>query len=284
VGFAPDVAEEDRAALLAAYESLAFEPGDASPASVVLATGTAGGETWELVAERQTDGLALTLNGETGGAGGGGFDAASSELFLLESVFGTGEEAQRVVFGAVPVGTVQVNVRDLDAEGVYEVLDVPDSIDAELDAFVFTTYPDARLEVRALDASFEVVASGAVGAAGGGGDPVETPLPTVVDVAPEHGGTYWGVYLWVGETPDDSRAEAARDAAEHLGFKPGGGELACDDGAASALGVPQGWSSVAVYFSTRQDAETAYGWLLENAREPAPAPAGVAEVTTYCLD
>jgi hypothetical protein len=185
VGFAPGVAEEDRAALLAAYESLAFEQGVDRPASAVLAFGTAGGEIWELVAERQSDGLGLTLNGETGGAGGGGFDPASTELYLLESVFGTGEDAQRVVFGAVPVGTVQVNVRDGDAEGVYEVLDVPDSIDAELDAFVFTTYPEARLEIRALDASGEVVAAGSVGPAR---DPSVAPTPAFLAI--EDGRTF----------------------------------------------------------------------------------------------
>ncbi|HEY7659411.1 MAG TPA: hypothetical protein VIC58_02305, partial [Actinomycetota bacterium] len=174
VGFAPDVTEGDRAALVGAYESLAFEPAEESPASVVLATGTAGGEAWELVAERQTDGLGLTLNGESSGAGGGGFDPASTELFMLESVFGAGEDAQRVVFGAVPVGTVQVNVRDLNAEGVYEVLDVPEEIDAELDAFVFTTYPEAVLEVVALDKSGEVLAMGAVEPAR---DPSLAPVP-----------------------------------------------------------------------------------------------------------
>jgi hypothetical protein len=179
VGFAPDVAEEDRAALMAAYESLAFEPGEDGTASAVLATGTAGGEAWELVAERQTDGLGLSLNGESSGAGGGGFDPASTELFMLESVFGAGEDAQRVVFGAVPVGTVQVNVRDLNAEGVYEVLDVPEEIDAELDAFVFTTYPEAELQVIALDKSGKVLAMGTVGPAR---DPAVPPTPSAEEV------------------------------------------------------------------------------------------------------
>jgi hypothetical protein len=203
-------------------------------------------------------------------------------MFLSQTVLGTGVDAQRVVFGAVPIGTAQVNVRDGDAEGVYEVLDVPEEIDEELDAFVFTTYPEAELQVIALDESGEILAMGEVG--GGGSDPAETPLPSVVDIAPEHGGRYWGVYLWAGESPDDPQARAARDAAEQLGFNPGGGDLACDDGAAEQLGVPQAWSSVAIYFETRQDAETAYGWLLENVREPAAPPLGVAEVRTYCLD
>jgi hypothetical protein len=184
VGFSPVVTEEDRAALLAAYESLTFEPEEVSAASVVLATGTAGGETWELVAERQADGLGLSLNGETGGAGGGGFDPASSELFMLEAVFGIGEEAQRVVFGAVPVGTTQVNVRDLDAEGVYEVLDVPEEIDDELDAFVFTTYAEAELQVIALDGSGEILAMGTVGPR----DPSEAPTPAFMPI--EDGRTF----------------------------------------------------------------------------------------------
>jgi hypothetical protein len=92
------------------------------------------------------------------------------------------------------------------------------------------------------------------------------------------------VYLWAGESPDDPQARAARDAAEQLGFNPGGGDLACDDGAAEQLGVPRSWSGVAIYFETRQDAETANEWLLERVRDLTTAPLGVAEVRTYCLD
>jgi hypothetical protein len=287
VGFAPDVTSAERDAMVAAFESMTFRPTDESAAAAVIATGSAGGETWELVAQRQNE-LVLTLQAESIGGGGGGFDPASPQLSVIDHVLGEGESAERIVFGAVPSTAVMVEAIPEEWLGtlVVDLLDVPDGIDPDLDAFVFTAPIDVHVTVTAYDAGGEIVGTGEAGPAqqGDGSDPVETPLPAVVDVAPEHAGRYWAVYLWVGESPDDSQAEAARDAAEHLGFNPGGGDLACDDGAASALGVPQGWSSVAIYFSTRQDAETAYGWLLENARGSAPAPAGVAEVTTYCLD
>jgi hypothetical protein len=285
VGIAPGLADEDRAALIAAYESLAFEPAAEAPLSAVIATGTAAGEEWELVAERQAGGLALTLQGESGGSGGGGFEPSASSMTLLAYVIGGDAEPQRVVFGAVPSSAVRIEGRtDGQLGQAVPVADVPDEIDPDMNAFVFATPIGVNVTVTAYDAAGEVVATGEVGAGGGGSDPVETPLPSVVDVAPEHGGRYWAVYIWAGASPDDPQARAARDAAEQLGFNPGGGDLACDDGAAGQLGVPQAWSGVAIYFETRLDAETAYEWFLEADPEAAVAPVGVAEVRTYCLD
>jgi hypothetical protein len=57
VGLDPGVREADREALFAAFDSMTFAPTTAGPNSVVLATGTAGGEDWELIATRQSDGL-----------------------------------------------------------------------------------------------------------------------------------------------------------------------------------------------------------------------------------
>jgi hypothetical protein len=272
VGFAPDATEEEREAVAAAFASMTFEPAAEPAKSAVIATGTAGGETWELTAERQGGALSLSLNAESGGSGGGS-EPGSSELFLLSHLLGEGEEAQLVVFGAVPVGSTQVKARDGDAEVVYRVLDVPDTIDAELDAFVFTTSPEAELQVIALDKSGEVLAMGEVGPAR---DPAEAPVPTVVDVEPEHGGVVWGLYLALGDSLDDPAMDAARQRATELGYHPGGGELACDDGAAEALGVDASYS-VAVYFRTREDAEAAAALF-------GSAPVGIARVTTYCLD
>jgi hypothetical protein len=95
-------------------------------------------------------------------------------------------------------------------------------------------------------------------------------------VTPEHGGVVWGLYLALGDSLDDPAMDAARQRATELGYHPGGGELACDDGAAEALGVDASYS-VAVYFRTREDAEAAAALF-------GSAPVGIARVTTYCLD
>jgi hypothetical protein len=281
VGFAPDVSDEERDAMVAAFASMTFEPNSAAASSVVLATGTstgtAGGETWQLIAERQTDGLMLTLQAETFGAGGGGFDPASRRLLILDSVLGEGDERVHLVFGAVPAEAVRVGIRfEVDDEAIVDVLDIPDTIDAEMNAFVYSLLPNQRVTITAYDASGAAIASGEVGP-GADDEPIGTPVPAFIDVRPEHGGTYWGVYLWVGASPDDIQANAAVRAAEDLGYTPSTGDIACDQDAATALGVDASGSRVAVYFEERLDAETAAALF-------DPAPVGVAEVTTYCLD
>jgi len=164
VGLDPDVREADREALFAAFDSMTFAPTTAGPTSVVLATGTAGGEDWELIATRQSDALGLSIDTETFGTGSGGYHDANRALHLTTHVFGSGEQAERVVFGAIPADAVRLVGTDA-AFGQNEVaiLDVPDEIDPDLNAFVVTMDPDVVVTFEALDDQGRVVADGSVG-------------------------------------------------------------------------------------------------------------------------
>ncbi len=277
VGFSPDATTDDRRAMLDAFATMRFAPNPDAASAAVLQTGTAGGEEWQLIAERQDDGLTLSMQAGSIGGGGGGFDADSSRLRLIDHVLGSGESAERIVFGAVPAEATRLEAVGEDWLGTLEVtrLDVPDEIDAHLDALVFVGPPDIRFIVTAFDAAGHLIASAEVGH----GTPTEGPVPEApADATLEHGGTYWAVYLWVGETAD-AKAEAAVARAADLGYTTGVGDLACDQGAAEALGVApdQSGSAVAIYFDSRADAAAASG-LFE------PAPVGIARVTTFCLD
>jgi hypothetical protein len=140
------------------------------------------------------------------------------------------------------------------------------------------------MPIAAYDDADRIVASGMIFPdAAGEGEPVGTPPPTLPpEVIPQHGGTSWGLYLAVAPSVDDPEVERWTERMETIGYTPSFGDLACDDGAAEALGVDPGSSRVAVYFATRQDAETAAG-TIEISLELG-TPVGVARVTTYCLD
>lgn len=164
LGLDPDVREADREALFAAFDSMTFAPTTAGPTSVVLATGTAGGEDWELIATRQSDGLSLSLDAETFGTGSGGYHDAMEALLLTTHVFGSGEQAERVVFGAIPADAVRLVGTDAPFEqNEVAILDVPEEIDPDLNAFVVTMDPDLVMAFEALDEQGRVVADGSVG-------------------------------------------------------------------------------------------------------------------------
>lgn len=182
VGLSPHVSDAEREALLTAFASMTFEPVGDGPASVVLATGTAGGEGWQLIASRGTDGLELMLQGESSGNGMGGFDPTPNELQSSSIVIGEGGERERVIFGAVPAEAVRVGVWVvIDDEGLFPVLDVPDTIDARLNAFVVSV-ADVERSVRlvAYGAEGDVVVSGS---AGPSDDPDETSMPIITVTA-----------------------------------------------------------------------------------------------------
>jgi hypothetical protein len=165
VGLARESSDDEREALLGAFGSMTFATAGEAPASAVLATGSAGGEDWELIAARQTDGLSLTLDAESFGTGTGGYDPTSDHLMLTSHVFGDGSAAERVVFGAVPEGVVRV---DASADGSVvsaDVLDVPNEIDPDLNAFVVVVAPEGHLKLRGYAASAEIVIRGSVGGA-----------------------------------------------------------------------------------------------------------------------
>jgi hypothetical protein len=103
-------------------------------------------------------------------------------------------------------------------------------------------------------------------------DQAETSSP----VAPEHGGTYWAVYLAVGEGPDLEDAIAYLTEERGIEFF-GPTDVNCDDGAREALGPDAGPLSVGMYFETEDDAR-AWAETL-----PGP-PVAIVEVRTFCLD
>jgi hypothetical protein len=270
------VTDEDRAALLAAFDGMTFEERAEPAASVVLATGTAGGESWQLIAARQEDGLVLSLDAESFSTGMGGFDPTSDELQLADHVFGTGSDRERVIFGAVPEDVVRVEaypaldpIRPTDRVEV-EVIDVPSAIAPNVNAFVLVVPGDAAQTLNAYDAAGGVVLRGSVGT---DDEPIGTPPSLPPEVLPEHGGTYWGVYLTVGDRPGVPELQVAVERARAGGYSPSIGDIACDQ--------DPGASRVAIYFATRADAELAAELV---AFDFDLAPVGVARVTTYCLD
>lgn len=179
VGLAPEVSDADREALFAAFASMTFELAEDAPSSVVLATGTAGGEEWQLIAIRQTDGLSLSLQAESFGTGTGGFDPSPNELRVTSHVFGDYGEREIVIFGAVPadITTIEALPPD-DAPALSaDVLDVPDEIDARLNAFVLVAPEDLPIELSAHDADGNVLLRGTTG---GYDFPQPTPSPDEV--------------------------------------------------------------------------------------------------------
>jgi hypothetical protein len=110
------------------------------------------------------------------------------------------------------------------------------------------------------------------------GEPVGSALPMPVE--PVHGGSYWAVYVWVGEARSSEANEAIAALADDFGIQAFQGDLGCDDGAAEALPPGTTWG-VAVYFPTRTVASA----FADEYRtgHPGSDPV-VAHVTTYCLD
>ena len=163
VGFAPDASDDDREALFAAFASMTFAASPEGITSVTLTTGSAGGQEWSLIATREDDGLGLTLQGESSGAGIGAFDGAPQGLQVGSNVFGTGADRELVIFGAVPSGVVRVEASSAGSPVVsVDVLDVPTKIDPDLDAFALVV-PAARVELRGYDEAGDVVVQGTAG-------------------------------------------------------------------------------------------------------------------------
>jgi hypothetical protein len=188
-GFAPDVSDADRDALVAAFASMTFDPATGGATSFILASGTTAGEDWELIARGgllhpdAASGLELSLEAESVSSGsvssGMGFDPSSNEFQMSGVVLGTGSDAERVIFGAVPADAVrlglQVSGGDPVALPVPEILDVPDTIDPDLNAFIFSIRLDQTAVVTAFDDSDTQIASGEVTPGADGAHP--TPVP-----------------------------------------------------------------------------------------------------------
>jgi hypothetical protein len=171
VGFAPAATTDERDAVLAAFASMSFAASSDGVTAATLTTGTAGGQEWSLIATRQSDGLNLTLQAASSASGTGGFDRSSQDLQVSSHAFGDGADRELVVFGVVPEGAVLVEASSADGSVTStDVLDVPNEIDPDLNAFALVV-PPGSVELLGYDASGEVVARGTVGA------PEPAPFP-----------------------------------------------------------------------------------------------------------
>lgn len=105
----------------------------------------------------------------------------------------------------------------------------------------------------------------------------EEPVPTPVN--PVHGGTYWAVYPWFGAAGDREADDVSAWLLEQYGIEAFPSDLACDQGAAEALGT-DAERGIGVYFETDDEANefASQAGLLDHTRRV------IAQVTTYCLD
>jgi hypothetical protein len=178
VGFSPDATDDERDALFTAFASMTFEASGSDATSVALAHGTAGGEDWQLVASRAKDGLSIQIVGETTGTGMGAPDDAGTDLLASDTVFGSGSQAERLVFGVVPDGVVRVEASTAGSATISaDVLDVPSEIAQHLDAFVLVVDARGPVQLTGYDASGQVVTTGT----SGGGASAPTPAATLED-------------------------------------------------------------------------------------------------------
>ena len=175
VGFAPDVTNADRDALFKAFATMTFSPGKSGPAAAVLETGEIGGETWQLVASRDGSGLSLSVEMDDSASGIAGFALDSTDLQFAEIVVGGGDGARNLVFGAMPPGTVAIDCSDPAAVRTF---DVPDEIDDRFEAFIVVLDVGLEVELNAVDADGNVIASGRTGRRGAPNGPAETPPQT----------------------------------------------------------------------------------------------------------
>jgi hypothetical protein len=80
-GFAPDASDEERAAVLAAFSSMRFEPSEHPPQAMVIASGEVSGEPWSLTLTREGSGWGLGFGWERLGGGEGGISAPRENGF-----------------------------------------------------------------------------------------------------------------------------------------------------------------------------------------------------------
>ncbi|MGY1786953.1 hypothetical protein [Geodermatophilus sp. SYSU D00698] len=97
-----------------------------------------------------------------------------------------------------------------------------------------------------------------------------------IESTPTHGARLWAAYVAVGAPGDPALQQVLADVQE-LWPGAGLGELACDEGAAEALGRDRSEHAVAVYFPTEQH-------VTEFRRRWEAPFVGAVRVTTLCAD
>ena len=295
LGIAPDATDADGAALLDAYDSMSFEPGNGKGPKV-LARGTAAGHDWTLILSLNPDGADLGLEYDRGGSGTGGFTVPAVPIEATSHTFrGNGDASvETVVFGAVTAQAARAVV-------------LPEGVEATLTANPYARFNLfwAQVEGTPTRLVLEDDNGNRIGGTsfGPGGPapsglptsmPTETPpephtspsaLPNVAlpePANPQRGGTYWAVYVAVGQSEDDQAIVWSRNRLEIMGAIPYTvGDRACDQGSEAVLPGDARFR-VAVYYEQQADAHT-----FEKAYQEAwsgDRVVGVAEVQTYCLD
>ena len=159
VGLSPDASQDERDAMVAAFASMTFDASPGSPTSVALDSGLIGGETYQLIATSGPDGLELTLQSSSLATGGSSGQPISDHLQLIsQDVGGT-----QLVFGAVPAEAVRVVRTDAvsSTRTEYPIIDVPDAIDPQANAFLAVGGEGSSFEAR--DADGNLVARGTLG-------------------------------------------------------------------------------------------------------------------------
>jgi uncharacterized membrane protein YgcG len=181
VGMGPEIAEADRLALEDAFSSLRIAPTEIGPEAFVIATGTAGGEPWELIATLDGRQLGLTLSSSGGSSGMGGFTRDPEGFEFSSESFGEGGARQVVVFGVAPDPTMRVEVVSaVGAARSGRVVDVPDPMAGPLNAFVVVYHPDRvdpAATLNAYDADGRLVATAAIAPSPGEGTVPVAPSP-----------------------------------------------------------------------------------------------------------
>jgi hypothetical protein len=135
--------------------------------------------------------------------------------------------------------------------------------------------PDGSGTLEFLDAKRRVLFGNGMG--WGAAEPeVAGPVP----VDPVHGGTYWAVYPWLGSPGSPEADDVSAQLLAEFRIEAFPGDLACDEGAAAALGT-DAEQGIGVYFETEDEASAfaLQAGLLGHEGDPL-----IARVTTYCLD
>ena len=177
VGFAPDASDDDRDAVFAAFASMAFAAPPDGITSVVLATGTAGGQEWSLIATREDDGLGLTLQGPSSGAGIGSFDPSPQKPQISSHAFGEGPDWSSCSSGRHSRGREDRSGGGFYGRWLLRVRRRPRRAEQDRprpERFALVVPPGGTFDIRGFDASGNVVISGSVG---GGPEGVAEPTP-----------------------------------------------------------------------------------------------------------
>ncbi|MBI4259693.1 MAG: hypothetical protein HY658_03910 [Actinobacteria bacterium] len=265
IGIGPDATGSPRDAVLEAFRSMRFDPpGPDAAEAYTLGRGIAAGVDWTFVVRREGGSLTYELTWEDGGTG---FGAAvpGEPIELALQTFSNALGVETVVFGVVMADASRVEIGRGESDPVVtvtELVPIPGAPDL---VALAVTVPGEPLLAVAYDA--EGAELGRRQLSGWS----EAPPP----VEPVHGGTYWAVYVAVGEPGSREIADAA-ERLEELGVPHSVGDVSCDQG--TGLSAFADAQRVAVYFDDEE------GALLFAESLIGPPAAWVGQVTTYCLD